>query len=383
MKVRTQTIASQKSWVIQSDEISLALTETGGHMAPVSFFRASKNPVEPYYVSPWQGEGLSPKPPVLGPLRGDFFCLPFGGDSTVRGVAHTTHGEPATGKWSLEDLAEGGGSALIELEMKTRKIPGKITKRIQMVAGQNVLYITHVLEGFGGRTSLGHHATLAPPEEPGGMRISTSPILFGLTDPGAEEYGDKEYSALQPGALFRSLSKVPTRWKGEPTADCTAFPAREGFCDILQVYAKPGRNPAWTAAAVPSRGYLWFSLKDPAVLPSTVFWMENHGRHGVPWNGRNLCIGLEEVCGYLATGLAQSTRKNTATEKGGVTATSLSKRKPLLVNVIQGVVRIPRSFDRVKGVRFRSGQLELTSQSGRTVKVTVDHEFIGTGQVRA
>jgi hypothetical protein len=382
MKLRTQTIESQKSWVVESDQIRLALTEVGGHMAPVTFFRNGKKPIEPYYVSPWQGEGLSPRPPVLGPLRGDFFCLPFGADSTVRGVDHTTHGEPATRKWSLVDAAEGGGSALIELEMKTKKIPGKVTKRIQMVAGQNVLYITHALEGYTGRTSLGHHATLAPPPEAGSMHISTSPILFGMTDPAGRAYGDEEYSALQPGTTFRTLTRVPTRWKADPTTDCTVFPTREGFCDILQIYARPGKSPAWTAAAVPSKGYLWFSLKDAGVLSSTVFWMENRGRHGAPWNGRTLCIGLEEVCSFMAAGLAQSTRKNPVSEKGVATSTTLSKRKPLLVNVIQGVVPISRTFDFVKSVRFRKGQMELISRSGKTAKVVLDHEFIKTGQVR-
>ena len=51
-------------------------------MAPVTFFRDSAQPVRPYYVSPWQEEAPSKMPaPVLVSLRGDFFCLPFGGNN--------------------------------------------------------------------------------------------------------------------------------------------------------------------------------------------------------------------------------------------------------------------------------------------------------------
>ena len=59
-------------------------------------------------------------------------------------------------------------------------------------------------------------------------------------------------------------------------------------------------------------GFLWFSLKDPAVLPMTMLWMENHGRHFPPWNGRNCCLGLEDLCGYFAGGYAPSVRAKAA-----------------------------------------------------------------------
>jgi len=32
-------------------------------------------------------------------------------------------------------------------------------------------------------------------------------------------------------------------------------------------------------------------------------WIENHNRHESPWNRRNLCLGLEDVCCYLNEGM--------------------------------------------------------------------------------
>ena len=117
----------------------------------------------------------------------------------------------------------------------------------------------------------------------------------------------EEYYALAPNAKFTTLKKVPTVWKADPYTDCTAYPKREGFVDILGVFAKAGGKPHWTAAVVPSRGYLWFfSGKIRMYLPATVFWMS---KQGAP------CRTLErtepgasawrDVCAYLAVGFGR------------------------------------------------------------------------------
>ena len=48
-----QTIRDQPSWVIRNDQIEIAVTQLGAHMAPVTFYRRDAAPVRPYHVSPW------------------------------------------------------------------------------------------------------------------------------------------------------------------------------------------------------------------------------------------------------------------------------------------------------------------------------------------
>jgi len=60
--VKTEIIASQPCWVIESSTVRLAITLMGAHMAPVTFCRDSDRTVQPYYVSPWQDEGLKLDP---------------------------------------------------------------------------------------------------------------------------------------------------------------------------------------------------------------------------------------------------------------------------------------------------------------------------------
>jgi hypothetical protein len=380
---RTETIASQPSWVIENDEVRLALTLNGGHMAPVTFFRNSGTPVEPYYISPWHGEGLSIQDPVHRTLRGDFFCMPFGRGSVDKGGTHPTHGEPATSTWGLGSVEQSGGLTQITALMSSSTLRGRISKSISLVAGQNVVYIRHVLEGYDLRAPLGHHATLAGSEQPDSLLLATSAVQFGRVSPrppGTFENGG-EYNALLGGATFRNISKVPTVWKEMAFDSCAAFPRRRGFCDIIQVYNKVTRGPAWVAAVNPTQGWLWFSLKDPAILPSTVFWMENHGRHAVPWNGRTCCLGVEDVCGYFARGLSSSAKRNDLNQAGIPTAIKLSPGQPTAVNYIQGVTRIPKGFGRVRTARFEKGKVSFISETGKTAGAVVDHGFLFSGGV--
>ena len=396
MKPEIRTVAAQRSWIVESRSIELSLTIQGGMMAPVLFCRDTKKPVQPYYVSPWQEEQAPIDEPVLKPLRGDFFCMPFGADNRYQGETHVVHGEPATGIWTAADLSRSDGVTRFEARMKTTVRAGEVIKRIALKDEQNAVYTQHELIGYSGKTTLGHHATLSPGPGPGGMLISTSPISFGLARPAvANHTADGEYLSLDGSKPFRSLEKVPTVWKDPAHTDLTVFPARPGYCDIAGVVSrgavpasggkKPRGNaamvPAWTTAVFPGGGYLWYSLKDPRLLPVTLFWMENHGRHGAPWSGRNLCIGLEDICGYLAEGLAPSARKNPISAAGVPTVVTLSPRKPTTVNYIQGVSRVPTGFDRVTRASFGPGGVRFASASGATVDVAVDWEFLQTGTV--
>ena len=56
MKAKSRVIAGQPSWVLANGQVELAVTALGGHMAPVTFHRDSASRVQPYYISPRQGE---------------------------------------------------------------------------------------------------------------------------------------------------------------------------------------------------------------------------------------------------------------------------------------------------------------------------------------
>lgn len=379
---KLRTVHSQPSHVLATRQVELVVTELGGHMAPVTFFRDSARPVQPYHISPWQDEKPTKMPaPVLVTLRGDFFCMPFGGNAeTVSGEKHPPHGEIVGDAWKVLGTKKAGDVTTLTTAIDTQVRKGRVTKELSLVEGQNVVYSRHIIEGFAGRVPLGHHATLAMPEKEGAVRIATSAIRFGMTYPGLfSDPKQGEYQALLPGAKWTDLTKVPAAWKGAPDADLTRLPGRYGHADLIQLANEPWEKtggPAWTTATFTEAGYLWFALKDPAVLNSTVFWMENHGRHGHPWNGRNNCLGLEDVTACFADGLAASTRENLLTQEGVATTVELSAAKPTAVNYIQGVVKIPAGFENVRTLEFAPGQATFVSITGQRVTAPVRHEFL-------
>lgn len=380
MGVATQLIHGQASWKLGSDTVKLAVTRTGGMIAPVSFFIGSESPVRPYYVAPWAEEGLEVGVPVLGPLRGDFFCMPFGGNARAAD-RYTVHGETATRPWSFVELSEESGAAHLTLEMQVSSPKSRVTKDVWLRPGEPVIYTQHRIEGGSEKVPLGHHATLAPPPT-GRYRISTSRFTFGLTAPRPEgPMVNDEYFALPPLAEFNQLDKVPTIWKSTPTLDYSIFPGTPGFTDILSLNADLALQYSWTAAVAEEAGYLWFSIKDPGVLPTTVMWVENGGRRGAPWLGRNQCIGLEEVCGFLAEGLPTAAESNLVNQHGIPTAIQLHPDQPTVVNYLQGVLRVKPGFGMVTDIQVKSDRIVIRGSNNAEVSTPAAGEFVLTGKI--
>ena len=119
----------------------------------------------------------------------------------------------------------------------------------------------------------------------------------------------------------------------------------------------------------------------PQFQTVTVFWIENHGRHGVPWNGRNRCLGLEDVCSYVNEGMPISAQPNDINAQGIPTAIELAADRPTVVNYIQGVAKIPPDFRMVKDIELGAGEVTFVSGRGEKVSLPRDFEFARTGKL--
>jgi hypothetical protein len=132
---------------------------------------------------------------------------------------------------------------------------------------------------------------------------------------------------------------------------------------------------AWTAAVLD--GCLWFSLKNPSDFPATLFWISNGGRRGTPWNGRHLGrLGLEEVCSHFADNVTSS-REDKLGGHNIPTTRAFSMDEVVSLRIVQAVTSIPSDFGAVSSI-VPSGPegVIITSDSGTTVKVTVDWSFV-------
>ncbi len=380
--VGTQTISGQPSWRLASTAVEAFVTRLGGHLGPVTFDRKGRR-LQPYSVAPWAEEQTDPSlPPIIQVLRGDFFCLPFGGNATPFGSErHPVHGETANARWQFRSLEAKAGRCCLHLSLQTKVRPGRVDKRIWLVDGQNAVYSQHVVTGMSGPMNLGHHAMLKFPGTPGSGLVSTSHFVYGQVFPQALELPENRgYSWLKPGAEFKSLEQVPT-FTGE-TADLTRYPARRGYEDLVMMVSDAKAPFAWAAVAFPKERYVWFALKDPRVLRETIFWLSNGGRHYPPWSSRHVNVmGLEEVTSYFHFGLAESARKNPTSRKGFSTCVTLSPREPLVVPYIMGVAGIPSAFGRVVSIQAARGNqaILLQSASGKQARAAVDLGLLRAG----
>lgn len=381
-QLKKKIVCGQPSWRLTSSQVEAFVTEMGGHLAPVTFDRKGRK-LQPYSVAPWAEERTDPAlPPILKALRGDFFCLPFGGNATLFGKErHPVHGETANARWQFRSLESMSGRTCLHLSLTTKARRGRVDKRIWLLDDQNTVYCQHLVSGMSGPMNLGHHAMLKFPDAPGSGLISTSPFVYAQVFPGDFELPEQRgYSMLKPGAEFKSLQKVPTI-TGE-TADLTRFPARRGFEDLVMLVSGADVPFAWTAVTFPKVRYVWFALKDPRVLRQTVLWISNGGRHYSPWNSRHVNVmGLEEVTSYFHTGLAESARTNPISRMRFPTCLKLDFKKPLLVNYIMGVAEIPAGFDRVASIQAERGNrsVVLKSASGRQAVAAVNPDFLRAG----
>jgi hypothetical protein len=377
MSARTTMVLGQPSWRLASSDVELFVTELGGQVAPVTFDLGGK-PIAPMAVAPWAQESLaSTVPACLRALRGDFFCMPFGGNATpFLGEHHPPHGETANGRWTFESLEQRPKRTTLHLSLETEVRRGRVDKRISLVDGHNAVYSRHSISGMSGPMSLGHHAMLKCPASPGSGLISLSSFRFGQVYPEPverpESGGD---SCLLPGARFHSLAEVPTTL-GEST-DLSRYPARRGYEDVVMLVSEPTLPFAWTAVSFPSQGYVWFALKNPQVLRQTLLWFSNGGRHYAPWNGRHVdVLGVEELTSYFFTGLAESIHPNAISDAGDPTSLTLDPNKTLEVSTIMAAARIPERFGRVADIVPAPDGVVLHSGTAESVHAPLDLAFL-------
>lgn len=358
------------SFELCNNDVRLYITEEGGQMAPVVFFPESENPIQPYYISPWAEENRDNSIPViLQVLRGDFFCMPFGEHNTTEDYSYECHGPTANMSWNLK--SSSNSSITIQMDFPDGK--AHVESTYETKVGHSVLYLTNHVTDCNLCVPIGHHAIL---DASSCLLISSGPLRFcAVSSDSDSPYGNMEYRCMPGRRVFAGLEKAPSRLADYASFDMTVFPSREGYVDIVQAVNDPNVSPlGWSCAVCPKRGYLWFSVKKISDFPSTIFWMENKGRHSKPWNSRNVCIGIEDTMTCYASGAEVSCKPNDMTRFGVQTAYQFTGDNTL--KIIEGVARIPANFAKVADVKFIGGKAIFTDINGQTVRTDVDVSFL-------
>jgi hypothetical protein len=360
-----ERIHGEASYRIRTADVELYCTRRGGHMAPVRFNLGQDRWVEPYSLAPWTPDECEPGTPnILRVLRGDFFCLPFGENPDL-----PVHGAPANEAWEKTGI----GDHQLQLRLVSTDPSAVITKSIRLVPGQLAVYQEHVVSNLEGAYNYGYHAIIEFPERGGPFYVNTAPFSFGSVYPDVMGNPDAgERSALKPGARFTNLAEVPLADGG--TTSLNEYPARDGNEDLIMV-SSADRNFGWTAVTLD--GYVWVSLKNSAVLPSTLFWLSNGGRPQPPWNGvHRRRLGLEEVKSYFCDGLEKS-RADLLRGEGVATAHEFDKEERTVIRAVHVVAPAPADFGLITAVdRLDQDAVAIRNARGHELIAAVDWQYL-------
>ncbi len=383
MKPKLRSVFNQPSWVIQTKQVSAAITHVGGHIAPV-YFNRDRRAIQPYHIAPWWNEKVPAETlPILKVLRGDFFCLPFGHNTApYRGEKHPVHGEVANRLWQPIEQRRTGRGISLHLRMPVKVRRGTVDKRLALVAGHNIVYQQNLISGMTGPMLVGHHPNIQFPDRPASGKIVLRPFLFGATCPTmVERPEDGSYTFLKNGVTFHDLRRVPTIWG--TIADLSVYPNYRGFMDLALMVNDPKQEFGWSSITFPREGYVWFTLKDPRTLKATLFWRSNGGRWADIWRGRHInCLGIEDVTWWYGGGIGDCLKPNPMSKRGIKPYLQLSKQRPTAINYIQGCVPVPKGFNEVKKIEVVSDdELVIRGNAGKAVRVPCTTSFIHTGRL--
>jgi len=378
-----QEVMGEPSYVFAADAARVSVTRRGGHVGPV-VFQFHGREVSPLSVAPWwkdqQTQDITQAryaTPLVDVLRGDFFCVPFGVNADPLGTEqYVLHGKTANDDWRLEGLDTTEQGATLHLSMETSVRPGRVDKWVSLREGQTAVYQRHRITGMAGPMNYGHHTMVAFPDREGAGLYSCSSYVYGQVAPQPfEDPATGGYCALETGAVFDDLARVPTQ-TGD-TADLTRFPARRGYDDLVMLVSDPELAFAWNAVVFPEEGYAWFSIRPRDELPMTLLWISNGGRHYPPWNGRHVNVmGIEDVLGYFHYGIADSVAENPVSKLGHATSRVLEADAPFETHHVFGILAVPEGFGRVRDLTLSEGELLLTDVAGHTARTPLDTNFL-------
>ena len=336
----TEKIQYEKLGSLGWDRGRLDVQALGGMLGPVEVVLDDGRAIRPFAVAPWADNPTedweATAPPLLKRLRGDWVCLPFGLpgkprtdldadwldglDANLESPDPAQHGACSNADWRLEKAEP---HALVD-ELRARCEVPDFPDRASHFGGRR-RSDHHGRDAHrrarGLRTAMGRAIRpSACREEPGAFEIGFGGDVTAFTYPGFFEAGRVARRARADRAPGSTRSPCST-------ARVQSFAALPLPFDTEEILLVAGHNGV---ARLTNRaeGYRVVMEWDPGVFPGVLLWVSNRGRRYAPWNGRNLCLGVEPVCAPFDLGYAHAVNpKSPLRARGVATATRFSPER--------------------------------------------------------
>lgn len=294
---------------ISADGVRVRIHPQGGMVTAA--FDVDGVTVEPLYEAPWLGRWRGD--PLLEHLRGDFVCVPFGMPG---------HGYAANHLWRVVGRADD--EAELWIDYPDEHAVERVTRRVRCAGG--AVEFEDVIEmRREAALPLGLHPMFRLPANEEGRPLIGAAFLelpeaeAVLTPPQPPE----PTSRLLPGQRFSDPKQAPAI---DGTADLTRLPW-EGDSEDLALLA----NVSQGCVALFVDGHRAVLEWDTQYLRHCLLWISNRGRGYEPWDGRNLCLGVEPVTSAFDLGAEASAGRNPVSAEGFDTAVTLRPGEPHVI----------------------------------------------------
>jgi len=343
--------------------VNVAVDPSIGNIRRLEFHTGGRT-VSPLHTAAWADDPeLLNDTTVLAVearLAGDFFCAPFGAADLDGAPAH---GWTANSPWQPLDT-EGG---TLRFRLNRPVMGARVSKTLALADDAPFLYQTHEISGGNGQLTVAHHPMV---HLAGRGTLTTSPKRAAITPGTPLEPGRHR---LASGARVTDVSRFPAEDGG--VVDLCNLPIAEKHEDFVTYVEAETSDLGWTAVVRDDEDDIVIILKDPSVLPVTMFWHSNGGRDYAPWNGRHCGVrGIEDGCAAGAAGHRAALGRNRISAEGVPTALTLGP--PIRVAHVIGAIPRSEGWTRINRIHAASGQLTLTDAGGATLALPFDTDFL-------
>jgi len=310
-------------WLLDWSHGEAALHSIGGMLGGVKL-RLGDRWVSPFYEAPWLSEGKALSPTLLEDAVPSWRrCLSKPEPHwDLEEHDHLLHGYGAVAEWSL--VRKTNHEIVVEVDYPEPSPIRRLERSVRCVPGTATMEFLLTVEARRRcRRPLGLHPNLSLPHVVGAFHIDPGPFQFGLVHPAGPERGVSRAAA---GGSFQSLAAVPLLGGGHGSFD--RLPVSEDSEEILQLCGVPGPVVLINDEVGAKYRLSW----DASVLPALLLWISNRGRRYAPWDGRNVCLGVEPIAAAFDLGCAASLAANPINEIGIPTSVEVTPEKPLTIH---------------------------------------------------
>ena len=320
--------------------------------------------LSPLHTAPWADDPKLRENgtvlPVEAQLAGDFFCAPFGAADLDGSPAH---GWTANSPWRLLDAERGK----LRFALNRPVMGACVTKTLLLAEDAPILYQSHEITGGDGQLTLAHHPMI---HLAGRATLSTSPKRAAIT-PETPLVPERHRLAL--GQRVTDVSNFPA--VDGSAVDLFDLPIADRHEDFVTFVEANRDGLGWTAVVRDAEDDIVFVLKDPSILPVTMFWHSNGGRDYAPWSGRHRgVLGIEDGCAAGVAGHRDALAPNPISAEGVPTALALGP--PVRIALVIGAVPKPDGWTCIKQIVAAQGQITLTDAGGAAFSLPFDTEFL-------